>query len=322
MKNLIVFSLIALSLNLNAATPEDGWWWNSQESGRGFNIETQNGTTFIAGFLYDEAGNAIWYTTVGKVVDNKLVSDFVKFTNGQCIGCTYTSPSAIVDGQVTFTFKKRDTGTLDWKGHKVEIKRFNFATGNDLAKVGPKKWNLQENKGELFGPTLPSSITINAQITNGRLSTVSSILSIEEFPRTIPPQDGRPTTRLTRIYYIEDDVRGYKYIAYIGDKDATHIDPNHLRVLIFNFKGLNKIEGAYIDIKDPADTDNDGLMDGIEDLDQLWRVTTNLFDKYPHNFFVGHGVPITPLTALPQLPARRTGRNPQTGAEIKTPIAK
>jgi hypothetical protein len=41
-----------LSANMAfAVTPENGWWWNPAESGRGFNIETQNNTVFVATFV-------------------------------------------------------------------------------------------------------------------------------------------------------------------------------------------------------------------------------------------------------------------------------
>ena len=135
MKFLTILSLIFFSINIFAATPENGWWWNSKESGRGFNIETQNGVTFIAGFLYDEGGNAIWYTAVGSVSDNKLVADFVKSDNGQCIGCPYTAPDSEILDKVTFTFPSADKGTLEWQGNVVELERFNFSFGDDIAIV-------------------------------------------------------------------------------------------------------------------------------------------------------------------------------------------
>ena len=41
----------ALSLNLYAgsshAAPENGWWWNPAQSGRGFSIEVQGDTMFL-----------------------------------------------------------------------------------------------------------------------------------------------------------------------------------------------------------------------------------------------------------------------------------
>ena len=44
-----------------ADVPESGWWWNPDESGRGFFIEWQNGYADLAGYMYDETGEPIWY---------------------------------------------------------------------------------------------------------------------------------------------------------------------------------------------------------------------------------------------------------------------
>jgi alpha-tubulin suppressor-like RCC1 family protein len=54
-----------LSLAPLSNIPESGWWWNEQEAGRGFFLEWQGPTLDIAGYMYDEAGNPVWYITVG-----------------------------------------------------------------------------------------------------------------------------------------------------------------------------------------------------------------------------------------------------------------
>ncbi len=54
-----------LALAPAANQPENGWWWNPQESGRGFFLEWQGGTLDVAGYMYDDAGNPVWYITVG-----------------------------------------------------------------------------------------------------------------------------------------------------------------------------------------------------------------------------------------------------------------
>jgi hypothetical protein len=45
--------------------PDSGWYFNPNESGRGFNIEIQGNTLFMAGFIYDTAGNPIWLGATG-----------------------------------------------------------------------------------------------------------------------------------------------------------------------------------------------------------------------------------------------------------------
>ena len=61
------FDIIPNGLNLApiANQPENGWWWNPDESGRGFFMEWQGGTLDVAGYMYDDAGNPVWYITVG-----------------------------------------------------------------------------------------------------------------------------------------------------------------------------------------------------------------------------------------------------------------
>lgn len=43
-----------------AFQPRTGQWWNPSESGRGFNIEIQNGAMTLTVYAYDASGNAQW----------------------------------------------------------------------------------------------------------------------------------------------------------------------------------------------------------------------------------------------------------------------
>jgi hypothetical protein len=53
--------LLALACcNAAHADPEVGWWWNPDESGRGFFIESQGGNVFLAGYFYENDGRATW----------------------------------------------------------------------------------------------------------------------------------------------------------------------------------------------------------------------------------------------------------------------
>ena len=167
---------------------------------------------------------------------------------------------------------------------------------------------------------MPPSITIDGEeLTSARFPEVKSIYSEELLPSDLNTRTGsRPKTRITRVFNIEEGVRGYDYVAYIGDEDASDVRVS-ARVLIFRFNGLNKIEGAYVEIASGTsdDSDLDSLENAVDlDLDRVWEITTNLFDKYPHNFFIGHAVPLetVPVVNLPSKRASRTGRNPQTGA--------
>ena len=63
------FNIVPNGLDLPpvAGQPENGWWWNEQEAGRGFFMEWQGGNLDIAGYMYDDAGNSVWYLTTGPI---------------------------------------------------------------------------------------------------------------------------------------------------------------------------------------------------------------------------------------------------------------
>ncbi|HUI99887.1 MAG TPA: hypothetical protein VLY46_06600 [Usitatibacter sp.] len=73
------FNIIPNGLTLAAAPnqPENGWWWNPDESGRGFFLEWQGGTLDVAGYMYDDAGNPVWYISV----DAMKGADGLTFSN-------------------------------------------------------------------------------------------------------------------------------------------------------------------------------------------------------------------------------------------------
>ena len=50
-----------LTVGTCTATPTSGWWWNPVKSERGFALERRGTKNFLADFMYDTAGAAIWY---------------------------------------------------------------------------------------------------------------------------------------------------------------------------------------------------------------------------------------------------------------------
>jgi alpha-tubulin suppressor-like RCC1 family protein len=68
--------------------PENGWWWNPDESGRGFFLEWQGGVLDIAGYMYDDAGNPVWYITVDamKGADGRtFANNWLSYGGGQTL---------------------------------------------------------------------------------------------------------------------------------------------------------------------------------------------------------------------------------------------
>jgi hypothetical protein len=136
-RKLLLIMLSLLTHTGLAATPENGWWWNPDEPGRGFNIETQNGIVFIATFVYNDAGNPIWYSGSGALNHAETVTmDLFRTEGGPCFGCLYTPPQSLHSGnQLTAQFDSESTATVFINGVKHTIERFDFNLGAGLQRL-------------------------------------------------------------------------------------------------------------------------------------------------------------------------------------------
>ena len=99
--------------------PEPGWWWNPAESGSGYSIEVQGGTLFMVGFMYDGAGNPIWYLSAGPMAsETTYQGDLVQVANGQTLSGPYHPPSTPVSvGTLAISFTAPDAATLTFNGN-------------------------------------------------------------------------------------------------------------------------------------------------------------------------------------------------------------
>jgi subtilisin family serine protease len=112
-----------------AFQPETGWWWNAAESGRGFTIEIQGNTLFMAGYMYDTSGNPIWYSTSGKMSTATLYQGtWQQYANGQTLTGTYHPPSNPGNvGAVTLQFTNATEATLTLPdGRQIPLTRYRF----------------------------------------------------------------------------------------------------------------------------------------------------------------------------------------------------
>lgn len=133
-----------------AVTPiQPGWWWNPNESGRGFSVEVSQNTLFMAGYLYDASGRATWYTSAGPITNNTLYQGALQsFGNGQTLSGPYkpyslTNPNA---GTITIQFSDATHGTLTWPGGTIPIERYVFGAG--ASSFQPESgwwWNASES---------------------------------------------------------------------------------------------------------------------------------------------------------------------------------
>jgi hypothetical protein len=124
------FDYAGLSAPPIASAPETGWWWNAAESGRGFSLETQGSTIFIAGYLYDVAGNPVWFLSVGALnASGVYQGSWTQFANGQTLGGPYQAPALVNAsvGSITLQFTDRQNGILTLPDMRtIPFTRFRF----------------------------------------------------------------------------------------------------------------------------------------------------------------------------------------------------
>jgi YVTN family beta-propeller protein len=132
------FNIVENGVNTPRAPtqPETGWWWYPNENGRGFAIEIQNGMMFLAAYMYDFAGNPVWYAAylssndpVWNVTQSRYQGTLVQYANGQSLMGAYHAPM-VVNGNVgalQVQFQSTTTGTLTLPdGRIIPISRFRF----------------------------------------------------------------------------------------------------------------------------------------------------------------------------------------------------
>jgi len=129
------FNIVPDGLNLDPVDgqPESGWWWNEQEAGRGFFMEWQGGNLDIAGYMYDEAGNSVWYLTTGPIGGTATARSFAgnwwTFADGQTLTGPWkpnrqTSSNA---APVTIQFSGPDTALMTLpNGRSTSLTRHRF----------------------------------------------------------------------------------------------------------------------------------------------------------------------------------------------------
>lgn len=138
MRKFLLLIAAFIGRNADAVQPESGWWWNAQESGRGFVMEVQNGTMFFAGYLYAQDGSSEWYVAQGPYnhSSSRFSGELLLFRGGQCMTCTYRPPTlAPSPGQVTVTFTSPVSGSLTWPGGTIPITRALYGTTTDVRRV-------------------------------------------------------------------------------------------------------------------------------------------------------------------------------------------
>lgn len=120
---LAALTLFAL-LPARAMLPDNGWYWNPSESGRGFNIEIQDNALFMSAFVYRPDGSAAWYVGGGPMSSDRAWSgDLFETVNGQCVGCSYRAPDLIASGRVSIAFTSERSASISLLGGTISVQR-------------------------------------------------------------------------------------------------------------------------------------------------------------------------------------------------------
>ena len=109
--------------------PQTGWWWNPAESGRGFSLEVQGNSMFLAGYMYDALGEPIWYLSSGVLDGQVYQGTWTEYANGQTLGGPYAAPGVVnpAVGAVAIHFSSQTAGILTLPdGRAITILRFSF----------------------------------------------------------------------------------------------------------------------------------------------------------------------------------------------------
>jgi hypothetical protein len=108
---------------------ESGYWWAPDEPGRGFVLEVQGDRVFLGGYMYDAAGEPLWYLAQATLepANERFATTWLRFGNGQTLAGPWR-PSQLVEanaGSVQIEFDSPRSATLVLPdGRRQRIVRF------------------------------------------------------------------------------------------------------------------------------------------------------------------------------------------------------
>jgi hypothetical protein len=100
--------------------PQNGWWYNPAESGRGYFIEVQGSRVFIATYMYRADGSAVWYIAgpTAMTTSNSISSTSLsEVANGPTFSApTVSNGVATPVGTISMTFSDSKNGMVSLNG--------------------------------------------------------------------------------------------------------------------------------------------------------------------------------------------------------------
>jgi len=217
--------LMTLSLGARATPPpENGWWWNADQSGRGYQIEVQDQYFMLSAYAYDPDGEPIFYTAAGIFTDPTYFSGTILRTSfGQCFNCPYRDPIETPVGTATLTFTSPWTANMVFLGESIQITR--FAPAEYLARVPDVmlgEWAIVNG-----GPANPSY--------SGERLQFSSMTPDAASPRASGSRSGAP---LNWVYAAWEPTT--KQIFVVLDSS-----PSYYETWRFKYAGFSRLDGDH-----------------------------------------------------------------------------
>jgi hypothetical protein len=97
-------------------TPNTGFWWTSSASGRGYGVEVQGSSIFLAIYTYGSTGTDTWYVTSCTLTTTTCSGSLLSYSGGTTfsnIGVAATAPtSSATAGTFTLTITSSTTATV------------------------------------------------------------------------------------------------------------------------------------------------------------------------------------------------------------------
>lgn len=96
-------------------SPYQGWWWDDALSGSGLSVGLSDDgeNLFLAWYVYEASGNAVWYVAwMDKGTGDSYSGDLLRFTGAAPYQAGAASPTAV--GTATITFSSIFDGTFSW----------------------------------------------------------------------------------------------------------------------------------------------------------------------------------------------------------------
>jgi hypothetical protein len=113
------------TIDTSSASPLTGLWWNAAESGWGATITQQSGILFVTMFVYDAAGNPVWYTVSCTIAGASCTGDLLRVRGGTAPTVAWNgsgiAPSPV--GTMTLNFTSNDAGSMSYTLNGVSSTR-------------------------------------------------------------------------------------------------------------------------------------------------------------------------------------------------------